>query len=52
MKNKISYIRLFFIFLKTGTISFGGYMMLIAMIKYEFVERTRILKNSKILDLN
>ena len=50
MKNKISYIRLFFIFLKTGTISFGGYMMLIAMIKYEFVERTRILKNSKILD--
>jgi len=50
MKNKISYIRLFFIFLKTGTISFGGYMMLIAMIKYEFVERTRILENSKILD--
>ena len=50
MKNKISYIRLFFIFLKTGTFSFGGYMMLIAMIKYEFVERTRILKNSKILD--
>ena len=50
MKNKISYIRLFFIFLKTGTISFGGYMMLIAMIKYEFVERTRILKNNKILD--
>ena len=50
MKNKISYIRLFFIFLKTGTISFGGYMMLIAMIKYEFVERTRVLKNSKILD--
>ena len=50
MKNKISYIRLFFIFLKTGTISFGGYMMLIAMIKYEFVERTKILKNSKILD--
>jgi len=26
MKNKISYIKLFFIFLKTGTISFGGYM--------------------------
>ena len=50
MKNKISYIKLFFIFLKTGTISFGGYMMLIAMIKYEFVERTKILKNSKILD--
>jgi len=50
MKNKISYIRLFFIFLKTGTISFGGYMMLIAMIKYEFVERTKILKNSKIID--
>ena len=50
MKNKISYIRLFFIFLKTGTISFGGYMMLIAMIKYEFVERKRILNNNKILD--
>ena len=50
MKNKISYIRLFFIFLKTGTISFGGYMMLIAMIKYEFVERQRILNNNKILD--
>ena len=50
MKNKISYIRLFFIFLKTGTISFGGYMMLIAMIKYEFVERKRILNNDKILD--
>ncbi len=50
MKNKISYIRLFFIFLKTGTISFGGYMMLIAMIKYEFVERKKILNNNKILD--
>ena len=50
MKNKISYIRLFFIFLRTGTISFGGYMMLIAMIKYEFVERKRILNNNKILD--
>ena len=50
MKYKISYLRLFFIFLKTGTISFGGYMMLIAMIKFEFVERTKILKNNKILD--
>ena len=50
MKYKISYLRLFFIFLKTGTISFGGYMMLISMIRYEFVERTKILKNSKILD--
>ena len=50
MKNKISYIKLFFIFLKTGTISFGGYMMLIAMIKYEFVERKKLLNNNKILD--
>ena len=50
MKYKISYLRLFFIFLKTGTISFGGYMMLIAMIKYEFAERTKILKNNKIYD--
>ena len=50
MKKKISYFRLFLTFLKTGTISFGGYMMLIAMIKREFSDRKKIIKNKKILD--
>ncbi len=50
MKKKISYFRLFLTFLKTGTISFGGYMMLIAMIKREFSDKKKIIKNKKILD--
>ena len=50
MKKKISYFRLFLTFLKTGTISFGGYMMLIAMIRHEFSIRNKIIKKKKILD--
>ena len=50
MKKNISYFRLFLTFLKTGTISFGGYMMLIAMIRHEFSVRNKIIKKSKILD--
>ena len=46
----MNYFKLFFTFLKTGTISFGGYMMLIAMIQYEFSERKKILNKNKILD--
>ena len=46
----MNYFKLFFTFLKTGTISFGGYMMLIAMIQYEFSERMNILNKKKILD--
>ena len=46
----MSYIKLFFTFLKTGTISFGGYMMLIAMIQHEFSVRKKILSKKKILD--
>tara|TARA_B100000686_G_scaffold48398_1_gene51738 strand:+ start:241 stop:1434 length:1194 start_codon:yes stop_codon:yes gene_type:complete len=46
----MNYFKLFFTFLKTGTISFGGYMMLIAMIQYEFSERKKILNKKKILD--
>ena len=45
----MGYLKLFFTFLKTGTISFGGYMMLIAMIQYEFSERKNNQKK-KILD--
>ena len=50
MKKNISYFRLFLTFLKTGTISFGGYMMLIAMIRHEFSIRNKIIKKKKILD--
>ena len=50
MKKKISYFSLFLTFLKTGTISFGGYMMLISMIRYEFSIRKKIIKKKKILD--
>ena len=46
----MNYFKLFFTFLKTGTISFGGYMMLIAMIQYEFSERKKILNKKKIID--
>mgnify|MGYP001360002055 FL=1 len=46
----MSYFKLFFTFLKTGTISFGGYMMLIAMIQHEFSVRKKILSKKKILD--
>ena len=50
MKKKISYFSLFLTFLKTGTISFGGYMMLISMIRYEFSIRKKIIKKKKIID--
>ena len=48
--KKISYLRLFLQFLKTGTISFGGYMMLIAMVQYEFSKRRKFIKKSQVLD--
>ena len=50
MKKNISYFSLFLTFLKTGTISFGGYMMLISMIRYEFSIRKKIIKKKKIID--
>lgn len=50
MKKKISYFSLFLTFLKTGSISFGGYMMLISMIRYEFSIRKKIIKKKKIID--
>ena len=43
----MNYFKLFFTFLKTCTISFGGYIMLIAMIQYEFSERKKILNKKK-----
>ena len=46
----ISYLRLFLQFLKTGSISFGGYMMLIAMVQYEFSKRRKFIKKSQVLD--
>ena len=48
--KKISYLRLFLQFLKTGSISFGGYMMLIAMVQYEFSKRRKFIKKSQVLD--
>ena len=36
--------------MKTGTISFGGYMMLIAMIQREFSVNNKLIKKKKILD--
>jgi len=50
MKKKISYLNLFLTFLKTGTISFGGYMMLISMIQRSFSKENKYLKKRKILD--
>ncbi len=50
MKKNISYFSLFLTFLKTGSISFGGYMMLISMIRYEFSIRKKIIKKKKIID--
>ena len=50
MKKNISYFSLFISFLKTGTISFGGYMMLISMIQREFSKNRKLIKNKKILD--
>ena len=50
MKKNISYFSLFLTFLKTVTISFGGYMMLISMIRYEFSIRKKIIKKKKIID--
>jgi len=46
----MSYFKLFFTFLKTGTISFGGYMMLISMIQREFSVNNKVLSKKKILD--
>ena len=48
--KKISYLRLFLQFLKTGSISFGGYMMLIAMVQYEFSKEEKFIKKSQVLD--
>ena len=48
--KKIRYLRLFLQFLKTGSISFGGYMMLIAMVQYEFSKRRKFIKKSQVLD--
>ena len=48
--EKISYLKLFLKFLKTGSISFGGYMMLIAMAQYEFSKRRKYIKKSQVLD--
>ena len=49
-REKISYLKLFLQFLKTGSISFGGYMMLIAMAQYEFSKRRKYIKKSQVLD--
>ena len=48
--KKISYLSLFLKFLKTGSISFGGYMMLISMVQYEFSKRRKFIKKSQVLD--
>jgi chromate transport protein ChrA len=48
----MSYFKLFFTFLKTGTISFGGYMMLISMIQREFSENNKVLKKKKDIRCN
>ncbi len=50
MKSNLSYFKIFIIFLKTGAISFGGYMMLISTIQREFAQRKKIMSNKKILD--
>ena len=50
MKSNLSYFKIFIIFLKTGAISFGGYMMLISTIQKEFAQRKKIMSNKKILD--
>jgi chromate transporter len=41
---------LFAIFLKLGSVAFGGYLAMIAMIERELAERRKLLKNEDILD--
>jgi chromate transporter len=49
-KDKISLKYLFFIFLKIGSISWGGFMALISVVQKEFVDKNNIVKDEVILD--
>ena len=49
-KKEISLLYLFLTFLKVGTVSFGGNMALISVVKHVMVERDKTLKNEIILD--
>ncbi|MBW8333279.1 MAG: chromate efflux transporter [Prolixibacteraceae bacterium] len=48
--NQISLKYLFFTFLKIGSISWGGFMALIAVVQKEFVDKNKIVKDEIILD--
>ena len=48
--NKISLTYLFFTFLKIGSISWGGFMALIAVVGKQLVERDKIIREEMILD--
>ncbi|MBI3510483.1 MAG: chromate efflux transporter [Bacteroidetes bacterium] len=49
--QKISFPKLFLIFLKTGTIAFGGNVALVAYVRKEFCERKKIISDEELLDL-
>lgn len=49
-KKEISLLYLFLTFLKVGTVSFGGNMALISVVKHVMVDRDKTLKNEIILD--
>ena len=49
-QGEIKLTQLFWIFLKIGSTSFGGFMALVSVIQNEMVEKTKVLKNEVILD--
>ena len=49
-QEEIKLMQLFWIFLKIGSTSFGGFMALVSVIQNEMVEKVKMLKNEVILD--
>ncbi len=49
-REEIKLTQLFWLFLKIGSTSFGGFMALVSVIQNEMVEKTKMLKNEVILD--
>lgn len=49
-REEIKLTQLFWLFLKIGSTSFGGFMALVSVIQNEMVEKAKMLKNEVILD--
>jgi chromate transporter len=48
--QQLSLFRLFFIFLKIGTVSFGGNIALVAAVRKDLCERRKLLSDEQVLD--